>query len=181
MTLNKEIENNVNFSNQSHPSTEIARLIEYNKGNTKQFKNKNRNPNLTNKFKSSLNINWDDLIDIETCDSDSINSETSKAANIKKPKLFTFYDYINKDSNIVKSQKNQAQKNKSYLNFENYHNNFHNSSDYTYKFRRPQNQDFDSFTNFKPSSSGFQQNKMPISSGFGGYTTTTRKINNQVR
>jgi hypothetical protein len=63
---------------------------------------------LFNKPQTPLNsINWDEPIEIETRDSDSINSESiSKITENKKtPKLYTFYEYLNKNRES-KSQEN---------------------------------------------------------------------------
>ena len=130
-----------------------------------------------NKPQTPLNsINWDEPIEIETRDSDSINSESiSKITENKKtPKLYTFYEYLNKN----RESKSQENSNKSLLHSarsnSNYSQSIKNSEEYIYKLRRPISQNFQ-YSNSE-TSGNLKNRKMPISSGFGGFTTTTRKI-----
>ena len=131
---------------------------------------------MLNKPQSPLNsINWDEPIEIETRDSDSINSESvsKKSGNKRTPRLYNFYEYLNKKRN---SKNPEDSNNRSSLNsaqsISNYSQSIKSSPEYIYKLRRQISQDFED-----SNSENLKYRKMPISSGFGGFTTTTRKIN----
>lgn len=181
--------------------------------NNKLLKQQRKLPALQNRQKNFDSSNWDDNIEIETRDTDSIsdnnnnnsyissknynNSNTQQVYN-KKPnsKLYTFYDYINKKQDNPNNEKSKTLLNKKLdspnnsLYNENYNTNTNNNnntraiSEEIIELNTPQYNTRDYRDTIKREPIRFSSLTplpepryitMPISSGFGGYTGTTRR------
>jgi hypothetical protein len=172
----------------------------------KSYKSNNNNSKSNNNKLNNIrgNNNWyDDPIEIETRDADSIKSDSkvvSSEVNKKnKPKLYTFYDYINKKKEAENPIDNQQQlEPRNNYNNNNQHNNKHYSPSRAYE-RRPIRSEYHQPNHYErertppltpPTPEPKYSNRshrrvsspfeleyvtMPISSGFGGYTNTTRR------
>jgi hypothetical protein len=192
--------------------------------NMKANYNNNTKNNQLNGFDESSVIDWDDPIEIESRDADSITENNYNSNNQKfifkktleqhqqpiqqrkrqqqpkqqqeqsnqktKPKLYTFYDYINKNkeenfNNANSSNLNQIKttvynNNSQELNkgFDYSRNQVLNNNNNSFN----QNQRIQSYkVNSKEDTLNQEEDEdilitqMPISSGFGGYTGTTRR------
>ena len=192
--------------------------------NMKANYNNNTKNNQLNGFDESSVIDWDDPIEIESRDADSITENNYNSNNQKfifkktleqhqqpiqqrkrqqqpkqqqeqsnqknKPKLYTFYDYINKNkeenfNNANSSNLNQIKttvynNNSQDLNkgFDYSRNQVLNNNNNSFN----QNQRIQSYkVNSKEDTLNQEEDEdilitqMPISSGFGGYTGTTRR------
>lgn len=127
------------------------------KSNEKEITNKRKPANFNNtNSNNQSDLNWDE---IESTDAESLRSESDLVANkqlLNKPKLYTFYDYTNKKQTNIKQfdqtlYNNQLQKQTAYLQEQpTFYKESNLLTDSTYL-------------------------GMPISSGFGGYTNTTRR------
>lgn len=174
--------NNFNNSNQRKP-------ISYN-NNTNNFGNKNNYQAAPKNNKNIPDFHWDDdPIEIETRDADSIKSDT--ANNKQKPKLYTFYDYMNKNKQQQQSpnsSNNNSNRNGNRVSSNTNYNNNNNHRNVAPRNieKQTQNNNLEVVpyrnTDYDSPDSDFDSDipepvyiTMPISSGFGGYTNTTRR------
>ena len=133
--------------------------------------NNNNNNNNRSNINNLPDVSWDE---IESRDADSIRSDSDQASFInknkkKQNKLYTFYDYIG-NKNKVANNNQQGQQ-------------LQPQQQQQQQQQQQPYQQFDESANeesafWSNSESQFPQNyyvTMPISSGFGGYTNTTRR------
>jgi hypothetical protein len=186
----------------------------------------NSKKNQLNGFDESSVIDWDDPIEIESRDADSISEYNNNSNNQKfifnntlkqqqpiqqrnrqqqlkqqheqsnqknKPKLYTFYDYIHKNKEENFNNANSPSLNHikpSVYNNINNSSNLNNKKSFDYSRNQvlnntnnnfDQNQRIHSYRLKQEEETPNQENEdilitqMPISSGFGGYTGTTRR------
>lgn len=178
MTLNSNYKKTKSSNlNATRTFEQTARLLGYKKVNTNEnSKNIKKTANL-NRTPQSWEINWEE---IETRDSDSIISDNvpKKTEKQRSPKLYTFYDYINKRNR--KLEHSDKLKTETQSTYHHTRNKSENSPEYIYKLKQDFEQDSNTFVPETSNSIAVKNyNKMPISSGFGGYTTTTTRRKNQ--
>lgn len=133
--------NNINLTNQRKP----ANL------------NSNKNPKTSFNNNYFPEVNWDE---IESRDADSISDSdfngNKKQSSSNKPRLYTFYDYINKNKQQPVQQEQQKQ----------------STPLKTIPWFASNSETNNTSVSPLPQSYYIT---MPISSGFGGYTNTTRR------
>ncbi|RNA28158.1 hypothetical protein BpHYR1_031053 [Brachionus plicatilis] len=120
----------------------------------------------------------DDEFSIETRDAESIQSTNiSNQTKKTKPKLYTFYDYMNKNQNQTETKSNNEIKrrnlNKNFIQQNKVKPNSQQVFDLTGQFKKPYSSSPVNTRNKLDLTP--EPTAMPISSGFGGYTNTTTR------
>ena len=89
----RETNSQQNLSNKPQTNNNYNSNSYYNNNNTSY--NNNNNNNFNNRSRLN-NQDWEGSIDIETRDTDSIRSQDNSSRTKRNPRLYTFFDYMKK-------------------------------------------------------------------------------------